>query len=58
VRPVTASVKLAASVRIANVWLLSDGVRAFLVDTTHQPGTSSSGCRRSWRERATAGCRL
>jgi glyoxylase-like metal-dependent hydrolase (beta-lactamase superfamily II) len=34
-KKVTASVRLAASVRIANVWLLHDGIRTFLVDTTH-----------------------
>jgi glyoxylase-like metal-dependent hydrolase (beta-lactamase superfamily II) len=34
-RKVTASVQLATSVRIANVWLLRDGARTFLVDTSH-----------------------
>jgi glyoxylase-like metal-dependent hydrolase (beta-lactamase superfamily II) len=34
-RKVTAWVELATSVRIANVWLLRDGERTFLVDTSH-----------------------
>jgi glyoxylase-like metal-dependent hydrolase (beta-lactamase superfamily II) len=34
-RKVTASVRLATNCRVANVWLLHDGERTFLVDTTH-----------------------